>query len=171
MEKQMIDLGINPWESMEDRNKALALRMVALIKDGDLDGYMSCLAETVINHGFQLRREDVRAVLQDIKDTFPDIRFEPTRVLVEGEWVTMRMWFCGTHRGVSRFPVNSGVLLNLPPTGLTCRVEHIHLFRIRDGVVHEHYACRDDVQMARQLGVLPPLPPMPGMPPLPATQP
>jgi predicted ester cyclase len=167
LERQLMDLGIPAEAGPEERNRALVLRMVTLMNAGDVDGYVAHFAERFINHGFTVRREDARVIIQDIKDTFPDIRFEPTHVFVRGEWVTLRMWFSGTHRGMSRFPVNGGVLLGVPPTERPCRVEHIHLLRIRDGQILEHYACRDDVEMARQLGVLPALPPIPGMPPRP----
>jgi hypothetical protein len=35
-------------------------------------------------------------------------------------------------------------------------IEHNKETVLRDGLVHEHYACRDDIEMMRQLGLLPP---------------
>jgi hypothetical protein len=34
-------------------------------------------------------------------------------------------------------------------------VELVHIFRIRDGMITEHWAVRDDVAMFQQLGGLP----------------
>jgi predicted ester cyclase len=41
------------------------------------------------------------------------------------------------------------------PTGQTVDVELVHIFRIRDGMITEHWAVRDDVAMFQQLGGLP----------------
>lgn len=171
MLQQLLALGINLGDSPETRNRALVTHMVERINEGDVDGYVASFADQVINHGFVVDREMIRMIIQDMKDTFPDLRFEPAEILVDEEWVTLRMWMSGTHLGVSRFPVNSGLILGHSPTGRSFRCEHIHLLRIRDEQVHEHYACRDDVEMGRQLGVIPPLPPIPGMPPPPMAPP
>ena len=40
----------------------------------------------------------------------------------------------------------------------TLEVQHIHMYRVLDGKIAEHFANRDDVGMMRQLGLLPPPP-------------
>ncbi|MBC8134415.1 MAG: ester cyclase [Fibrella sp.] len=148
----------NDSVSVEENNKDLALRMNARLNEGDVDGCVAFFAEKVINHGFPVDREVIRHILLDITKTFPDARFEPVLVTAEEEWVTMRMRFSGTHRGVSKLPVNGGLLMGIPPTGKTFSADHIHVYRVQGGAIHEHYACRDDLEMVRQLGLLPPLP-------------
>jgi len=44
----------------------------------------------------------------------------------------------------------------LPPTGKTFAITQSHWFRIEDGQIIEHWANRDDLGMARQLGWIPP---------------
>ncbi|EXG82953.1 ester cyclase [Cryptosporangium arvum] len=44
------------------------------------------------------------------------------------------------------------------PTGRRFEVRHAHFQRVRDGLVVEHWAVRDDQSMAMQLGWLPPSP-------------
>ena len=46
----------------------------------------------------------------------------------------------------------------LPATGKTFAVTQSHWFRIDDGQITEHWANRDDLGMARQLGWIPPAP-------------
>jgi predicted ester cyclase len=46
----------------------------------------------------------------------------------------------------------------MPPTGRINSITHTHWFRIADGKVIEHWANRDDMGMARQLGWIPPSP-------------
>ncbi|MEV0335061.1 ester cyclase [Nocardia sp. NPDC050717] len=45
-----------------------------------------------------------------------------------------------------------------PPTGRTFAMTESHWFRMREGKIFEHWANRDDLGMARQLGWLPPSP-------------
>jgi predicted ester cyclase len=77
--------------------------------------------------------------------------------VAEGEWVVVRCTYSGTHRGTSRFPVDGGMLVRVQPTGRTFEVQHIHMYRVLDGKIAEHFANRDDVGMMRQLGLLSPL--------------
>jgi predicted ester cyclase len=166
MEKQLADLTMPSafgTETAEDRNRALVREMTVLFNAGDAAGCAAYFAEHAINHGFPVPRAVVVAILADMMDTFPDLYMEETHLFAQGDWVTVRCWYGGTHLGVSRFPVNSGLMVNVPPTGRTMRVEHIHLYRFRDGEIIEHYACRDDVEMARQLGLLPPAPTFAGL--------
>jgi predicted ester cyclase len=58
------------------------------------------------------------------------------------------------------FPVDGGMLVGVQPTGRTFEVQHLHMYRMLDGKIAEHFANRDDVGMMRQLGLLP-LPPSP----------
>ena len=46
----------------------------------------------------------------------------------------------------------------MPPTGMTCSVTQSHWFRVANGKVIEHWANRDDLAMAQQLGWIPPSP-------------
>ena len=45
-----------------------------------------------------------------------------------------------------------------PPTGKRFAMAQTHWFRIQDGKVIEHWAVRDDLGQAKQLGWLPPTP-------------
>ena len=46
-----------------------------------------------------------------------------------------------------------------PPTNRTFATTQSHWFRIGDGKILEHWANRDDLGMATQLGWIPPKPP------------
>jgi predicted ester cyclase len=94
-------------------------------------------------------------VLDDIKATFPDARFDIQSAVVDGEMVVVRGLFMGTHRGKGKLPVNGGMLIGVEPTGKSFAVNHIHWFRIRDGKIVAHYATRDDIEMMKQLGLPP----------------
>jgi hypothetical protein len=46
----------------------------------------------------------------------------------------------------------------MPPTGKTFAATQTHWFRLADGKIIEHWANRDDLAMAQQLGWIPPNP-------------
>jgi hypothetical protein len=43
----------------------------------------------------------------------------------------------------------------MPTTGKRFAVQHIHIFRLDQGKVKEHWAVRDDLGLARQLRLWP----------------
>jgi predicted ester cyclase len=53
------------------------------------------------------------------------------------------------------------MLIGVPPTGRSFEALHMHMFRVVDGLIQEHWGGRDDIGMMRQLGLIPP----PGPPP------
>ena len=56
------------------------------------------------------------------------------------------MTITGTHEA-SAMPLLDG----LEPTGRRIEWEFVHLFRVRDGLIVEHWAVRDDLGLLRQL--------------------
>ena len=96
-------------------------------------------------------------VLEDMIRTFPDVKLEIQNLVASGETVVVRAIFKGTHRGKGRLPVNGGMLVGVEPTGKSFSVTHIHWFHLRDGKIVAHYATRDDIEMMRQLGLVPAL--------------
>ena len=145
-----------------DTNRRIAEQFNEAFNRGDLDAAASCFAEDCQNHGKKVGRTGVRMVLGEIKTNFPDARLTPLNSVAEGEWVVVRCTYSGTHRGTSRFPVDGGMLVGVQPTGRTFEVQHMHMYRVLDGKIAEHFANRDDVGMMRQLGLFPALPSLPG---------
>jgi predicted ester cyclase len=148
--------------NITDTNRSIAEQFHEAFNRGDLDAAASCFAEDCQNHGRRVGRAGVRAVLGEIKTNFPDARLTTLNSVAEGEWVVVRCTYSGTHRGSSRFPVDGGMLVDVQPTGRTFEVQHIHMYRVLNGKITEHFASRDDVGMMRQLGLLPQPPSLPG---------
>ena len=67
-------------------------------------------------------------------------------LVAEDDRVVVRCLFEGTH---------DGTFLGMPPTGRRVCTQHIHIYRIQDDMVAEHWACRNDINGLRQLGVQP----------------
>ena len=116
---------------------------------------MPYYAERSRNHGFEVSRDQLRAVLADIEATFPDVRMEVLDLAIDGELVIGHYAMTGTHLGTQQLPyVHGGVLHGLPPTRRRFRTEHAHIFRVKNGEIVAHDAVQDNLELARQLGVL-----------------
>jgi len=144
--------------NITENNRRIAEQFNEAFNRGDLDAAASYFSEDCQNHGRKVGRDGVRTVLGEMKTNFPDARLTTLNSVAEGEWVVVRCTYSGTHRGRSRFPVDGGMLVGVQPTGRAFEVQHIHMYRVLDGKIAEHFANRDDVGMMRQLGLLPPPP-------------
>ena len=144
-----------------ETNRRIAEQFHEAFNRGDLDAAASRFTEDCQNHGRRVGRPGVGRVLGEIKTNFPDARLTTLNSVAEGEWVVVRCTYSGTHRGTLQFPVDGGMLVGVQPTGRTFEVQHIHMYRVLDGKIAEHFANRDDVGMMRQLGLLQP-PPLSG---------
>ncbi|MCG3160823.1 MAG: hypothetical protein JMDDDDMK_01898 [Acidobacteria bacterium] len=139
---------------LEEKNRAVIQRMHEAMERNGFLAQLEFWAEESLNHGHRATREMIRAVVEDIVTTFPDVKLTPITLVAEGEWVVGRYEFSGTHQGVGRHPfVHEGLLTGVPPTGRRFTAQHIHMFRLKDGRIVEHWANRDDITMARQLGL------------------
>jgi len=133
-----------------EHNKRVAERLYRdVFERGDLDR-----ADELVHpdcrdlHDPQDRRgpERVKEVASMLRAAFPDQHWDITRLLADGEHVAMCSTWTGTHEGT---------FMGIPPTGKHVSVHHMYLFRISDGQITEYAAVRDDLEMMRQLGIVP----------------
>jgi steroid delta-isomerase-like uncharacterized protein len=124
-------------------------RAEALFNRGDLDRVEEFVTDDFLNHeawpGEARGPAGLRWRLERLRRAFPDFHMRVEDVLADGDLVAYRATVTGTHRGE---------LLGIPPTDRSFRVEHMHFLRLRDGKAAEHWACRDDLGMLTQLGVI-----------------
>jgi predicted ester cyclase len=73
------------------------------------------------------------------------MRAEIEDEICEGDKVVARVTMHGRH---------VGEFLGRAPTGEEFAVEHIHIWRLQDGKVIEHWSVRDDLGQALQLGLV-----------------
>jgi predicted ester cyclase len=144
--------------TISEANRRIAEQFHEAFNRGDLDAAAGCFAEDCRNRGRRVGCAGVRKVLGEIKTNFPDAQLKILHSVVEGEWVVVLCSYTGTHRGSSCFPVDGGMLAGVPPTGRSFEVQHIHMYRVLNGIIAEHFANRDDIEMMRQLGLLQPPP-------------
>lgn len=94
-----------------------------------------------------------------LREGFSDLRWTTERSVTEDDVVVTFGTMSGRHTGdfVVWTPEET-VERVFVPTGRTFTVRQAHFQRIRDGLVIEHWAVRDDQGMAIQAGWLPPTP-------------
>jgi steroid delta-isomerase-like uncharacterized protein len=91
-----------------------------------------------------------RAALKQYVSAFltalPDLHFAIDELIAEGDKVLWRF----TSRGTQ-----TGPLMNIPPSGKTCVVTGMALFRLSDGKIAEVWVNYDLFGLLQQLGVIP----------------
>ena len=94
-----------------------------------------------------------------LRAAFADLHYDIHQIIANGDLVAVNSTMNGHH--VAPFVVytdDGQVDTAFPPTNKTFAMTQSHWFRIEDGKVIEHWANRDDLGQAKQLGWLPPTP-------------
>ncbi len=117
---------------------------------GDVERIADFIHPDCVNHaappGSPQGIEGVRQTVLWLAGAFSDQRYEPLKVLADGDTVVYHCRWSATH---------TGEFMGIPATGRQFSVEQVHLVRYADGLGIEHWAVRDDMGMMGQLGVLP----------------
>jgi predicted ester cyclase len=108
------------------------------------------------NHGRVVGREGMQKVFETLFSTFPDFDYRIEEATCEGDRVVCKVTMTGTHLGqpVPLPDAFGGMLNGITPTGRRVRVLQFHSFRLKDGLIIEHAAVRDDLGMCKQLGLV-----------------
>ena len=94
-----------------------------------------------------------------LREAYSELRFDIHEVVAEGDTVVLHATMSGRHTGpFVGYDEEGRPEQAFPPTGKRFAVTQTHWFRIADGKVIEHWANRDDLGNARQLGWVPPSP-------------
>lgn len=121
---------------------------------GDPALWEDLVAEDFVNHAAGPQgRDGWRTTFAALRHDLGDFTVEDSHVLAEGDLASVRSTLRGRHVA-STMPLLQGV----PVTGAEVAWEFQHLFRVEDGRLAEHWACRDDLGLLVQLGAWPPRP-------------
>ena len=135
--------------SIED-NKAVAKRAVEAINAGDFSLLESLVAPDGADHavppGMPPTRDSAIQFLTMFRAAFPDLHYTLEDVIAEGDRVVQRATASGTMKGE---------FLGMPATGKSATWSEIHIVRVQDGKIVEHWASVDQLGMLQQLGLAP----------------
>jgi predicted ester cyclase len=94
-----------------------------------------------------------------LRAAFADLAFEIHDVAADGDVVVVYSTMSGRHAGpMVQYGPDGRPARVFPPTGKRFASRQTHWFRVADGQVIEHWAVRDDLGTAMQLGWMPPSP-------------
>jgi steroid delta-isomerase-like uncharacterized protein len=75
-----------------------------------------------------------------------DVTMTIEEMIAEGDLVAVRL---------TAHAVQSGEFMGMPPSGKAYTIPEIHIFRVSDGKIAEHWGQADMLGMMRQLGAMP----------------
>jgi lactoylglutathione lyase len=105
------------------------------------------VATDLVNHAAGPQgREGLRAILRTIEADLGPTELEQHHLVSERDLVVQHVTVHCTHRA-STMPL----LADAPVTGRSATWTFIHIWRVADGMLVEHWACRDDMGLLQQL--------------------
>ena len=105
------------------------------------------VAADMVNHAAGAQgRDGLLGILRTIDEDLGPLTYEQHHLIVDGDLVAQHTTVHGTHRS-STMPL----LADAPVSGRPVAWKFIHIWRISDGIIVEHWACRDDMGLLEQL--------------------
>jgi len=89
-----------------------------------------------------------RRAIEGVMTAVPDSHWATIRLIAEGEYVVCHNIWSGTYGGSSFRNVPT------PGGGRAFTVEHVHIYRVVDGRIAEHWVVRDDLALLQQIGAV-----------------
>ena len=133
-----------------EQNKALVGRVIAeIFLMGSFDAVDELLTDDFRGHTWGptgAGPEELKEAIKRVSSGLSDASMIIDDMVAEDDEVAVRL---------TSHAVQVGPFMGLPPSGRAYTIGEIHIFRIRDGKVAEHWHQADFLGMMRQLGALP----------------
>lgn len=105
------------------------------------------VAQDMINHAAGPQgRNGLKHILTTIDHDLGPVTLEQHHLIGDGDLVAQHVTLHGTHRA-STMPLLAGLDVSQRPAAWT----FIHIWRVDNGLIVEHWACRDDMGLREQL--------------------
>ena len=131
-----------------EEHKAVVRRFVGeVFVQGNGQAIDELVAEDFVGHTWgNADREGLKAAMRRVAQGLADVSFTIEDLIAEGDRVAVRLTASARH---------VGDFMGLPATGRSYEIGEIHVFRLRDGRIAEHWHQYDQLGMLRQLGAMP----------------
>jgi predicted ester cyclase len=130
---------------MTPTETVVAFHQAADRRDGSAFGLV---AEDLVQHAAGPQgRDGLRQTLATLDHDLDRPTVTIHRIVAHDDLVVVHLTMHGRHVA-STMPL----LVELTPTGNAVAWEFIHIWRVADGSIVEHWACRDDVGLLAQVG-------------------
>jgi predicted ester cyclase len=136
------------WRVMSERSaKDVVDEMFQRQQAGDDTALDDLVAADLVNHAAGPQgRDGLKGILRTIDADLGPVTVEQHHLVGEGDFVAQHLTLHGTHRA-STMPL----LAEAKVSGRTVAWTFIHIWRVADGTIVEHWACRDDMGLLEQL--------------------
>ncbi len=105
------------------------------------------VAADMVNHAAGPQgRDGLKRILRTIDVDLGPVTVEQHHLVGEGELVAQHLTLHGTHRA-STMPLLAEATASGRPASWT----FIHIWRVDNGMIVEHWACRDDLELLEQV--------------------
>jgi steroid delta-isomerase-like uncharacterized protein len=148
MNRFLLDVGMERTATLElQKNKE---SMKRIFEEAWSNGNLEVLDEVVASsfkqhqHDRPSTREGFKAVIQEVRAAFPDLKVAVEDSVAVDDKVWIRVTCRGTHLGQFK---------GLPPTGKRFEITEIHIGRFENGKGVEHWGVADISRLMEQLGV------------------
>ena len=133
---------------MSERSaKEIVSEMFRRQQAGDETVLDDLVADDMVNHAAGPQgRNGLRLILANIDHDLGPVTVEQHHLIAEGDLVVQHLTLHGTHRA-STMPL----LADRPVSGRPTAWTFIHIWRVANGLIVEHWACRDDMGLVEQL--------------------
>jgi predicted ester cyclase len=136
----------------EEKNKHVIREFTRIFKnEHNVNGVSHLFDENFVHHfrgplpaGF----EGLRQIGIMMNGAFPDVVVTEEDLIASGDKVVERSSATATH---------NGPMMGAPPTNKTVKWSEIHIYRLHDGKIVEHWAEIAMMELLQQVGALPPL--------------
>lgn len=131
-------------------NKRIARRVLdELFEKGNLEAAEELIHPNFVNHeappGNPQGPEGLKETITWLRGLWGPMRADIEDTICEDDKVVARVTIHGRH---------VGEFLGKPPTGKAFATKQIHIWRLKDGKMIEHWSVRDDLGQALQLGLI-----------------
>ncbi len=136
----------------EEKNKQVIREFTRIFKnEHNVNGVNHLFDKNFVHHfrsplpaGF----EGLRQVGIMMNGAFPDVAVTEEDLIASGNRVVERSSAVATHKGA---------MMGEKPTNKTVKWSEIHIYRVEDGRIHEHWAEIAMMELLQQISVLPQL--------------
>ena len=135
---------------MSEQNKAVFQKMMSALNSKDLTTLESVVADDFVDNdampGMAADREGMINMMHMFLGAFPDLNLTVNHWVAEGELVVGAMTTSGTQ---------TGEFMGMPPSGKKFSMSEMHMARVANGKIVEHWGVGDHMSMMQQLGIAP----------------
>jgi len=133
-----------------DENKAIVRRFIdEIFIGGRYETVDELLADDFVAHTWPSTghpKDDLKAAIGRTSGALADPEFTVHDLIAEGDRVAVRLTSAATQ---------VGEFMGMPASGKRYSIDEIHIFRLRDGKVVEHWHQLDQMGLMKQLGAMP----------------